>query len=217
MRILALLLGLALPLMAGAQTEGKEAAFKEGVHYTVLADQPKPSGTGKIEVAEMFWYGCGHCYTFEPLIAEWKKTIGEDVNFIRSPAMWRQRANPADAMWTHAKLYYTASSMGLLDKLHMAFFDAMHRQNLRLINPDEIAGLVYQHDLDGKAFVSTMDSFAVNAQVQQADARQRNYRITGTPEMVVGGYYHVSATKAGGQKEMLAVVDHLLEKVRSER
>lgn len=217
MRVLALLLGLALPMLVGAQTEETKPAYKEGVHYTVLADQPKPSSKDKIEVAEMFWYGCGHCYTFEPLIADWKKTLAADVNFIRSPAMWRQRSKPEDAMWTHAKLYYTASAMGLLDKLHMVFFDAMHRQNLRLTSPDEIAKLVSKQGLDGDAFVKTMDSFAVNAQVQQADARQRNYRITGTPEVVVGGYYHISASKAGGQKEMLEVVDHLVEKIRSER
>lgn len=220
MRVLALLFGLALPILAGAQTEATKAAkpaYEEGVHYTVLSDQPKPSAKGKIEVAEMFWYGCGHCYTFEPLLGAWEKTLAEDVNFIRSPAMWKQRRNPADAMWTHARLYYTASAMGLLDKLHPVFFDAMHRQNMQLINDGEIKALVEKHGVDGQLFLDTMDSFAVNAQVQQADARQRNYRVTGTPEVVVGGYYHVSASKAGGQKEMLQVVDHLVEKIRSER
>src|SRR5690606_12416261 len=123
-----------------------------------------------------------------------------DVKLVRSPAMWRQARNPADAMWTHARLFYTATARGQLDKLHHVFFDAMHKHNKRLISPDEIKSVVTAQGLDGETFVKTMDSFAVNAQVTQADARQRDYRVTGTPEIVVGGYYHVSAANAGGQK-----------------
>lgn len=215
MRILAVVLGLALPLFANAQSV--EPKFEEGVHYTVLAGQPKPDKSGDIEVTEIFWYGCGHCYTFEPLLQEWKKDLAEDVEFTRSPAMWKQRRNPADAMWTHAKLYYTASALGELDKLHDAFFKAMHVKNQRLIDDAEIAKVVAEQGVDGETFIKTMDSFAVNSQVTQADARQRAFQISGTPEVVVEGYYHISASKAGGQKEMLEVVDFLVEKLRAER
>lgn len=215
MRILAVILGLAMPLLACAQGEKAKPAFEEGVHYSVLSGQDKPSAANKIEVVEMFWYGCGHCYTFEPLVQSWKKELKDDVNFSRSPAMWKQRREPADAMWTHAKLYYTANAMGVLDKLHMAFFDAMHKKNKALISGDEIAQLVSAHGVDGELFVKTMDSFAVNAQVQQADKRQRTYKVTGTPEMVVEGYYHISATQAGGQQKMLDVAEFLIEKVRA--
>ena len=165
----------------------------------------------------MFWYGCGHCYMFEPTLTEWEKTLPKDVVLVRSPAMWQQRRNPPDAMWTHAKLYYTASALGQLDKLHHVFFDAMHKLNKRLVTPEEISSVVSAQGLDGEAFIKTMDSFAVNAQVTQADARQRTYQVTGTPELVVGGYYHVSTSNAGGQKEMLEVVDFLVNKIRSER
>jgi len=217
MRFLLAILGLALPLFASAAGEPAKPTYEEGKHYTILSGQPKPSKTGKIEVAEMFWYGCGHCYNFEKPLEEWKKTLADDVNFVRSPAMWQQRRNPPDAMWTHAKLYYTAAALGQLDKLHPAFFDAMHKLNKQLISPAEISAVVSGQGLDGEAFIKTMDSFAVTAQVTQADARQRAYRVTGTPELVVGGYYHVSAGGAGSQKEMLQVVDFLIDKIRSER
>ncbi len=216
MRFLVAILGVVLPLLACAAEEPKPA-FEEGKHYTVLAGQPKPAKAGKIEVSELFWYGCGHCYLFEPVLAEWEKKLPADVTLVRSPAMWQQRRNPPDAMWTHAKLYYTASALGQLDKLHTAFFDAMHKHNKRLVTSDEIAAVVAAHGLDGDTFIKTMDSFAVNAQVTQADARQRAYKVTGTPEIVVGGYYHVSATNSGGQKEMLQVVDFLVEKIRAGR
>ncbi len=217
MRFLAVILGLALPLFATAAAAPEKAAYQEGKQYTVIAGQPKPAKTGKIEVTELFWYGCGHCYTFEPMLVKWESTLGSDVNLVRSPAMWRQRANPADAMWTHARLYYTAKAVGALEKLHGPFFEAMHKNNKMLLDKAEIASVVSAQGLDGQAFVKTMDSFGVNAQVEQADARQRTYKITGTPEMVVGGYYHVSASKAGSQKEMLKVVDFLVNKIKSER
>lgn len=215
MRILAVILGLALPLFACA--ESAKPKYEEGVHYTVLTGQPKPAKSGDIEVTEMFWYGCGHCYTFEPMLQAWKKDLADDVNFTRSPAMWKQRRAPEDAMWTHAKLYYTADALGQLDTLHDAFFKAMHVKNQRLVSPSEIAEVVSAAGLDGEVFIKTMDSFAVNSQVTQADARQRNFQVTGTPEMVVGGYYHINASKAGSQKEMLDVVDFLVDKVRAER
>lgn len=216
MRIFALLMALALPVWVSAEVES-QPTFTEGVHYTILSGQPKPSDSERIEVTEMFWYGCGHCYTFEPLLEEWKKDLASDVNFVRSPAMWQQRRDPADAMWTHAKLYYTATAMGKLDELHPAFFAAMHRQNKPLLSTDEIAEVVSARGVDGDLFVKTMDSFAVNAQVQQADARQRKYRVTGTPEIVVGGYYHISANNAGGQREMLQVTDYLINEIREGR
>ena len=217
MRFLIAILGLALPMLACAADEPAKPAYEEGKHYTVLDGQPKPAKTGKIEVTEMFWYGCGHCYMFEPLLEEWKKTLADDVALVRSPAMWQQRRNPPDAMWTHAKLYYTASALGQLDKLHPAFFEAMHKFNKRLVSNDEIASVVSAQGLDGDTFVKTMDSFAVNAQVTQADSRQRAYKVTGTPELVVGGYYHLSASKAGSQEEMLKVADFLIDKIRNDR
>lgn len=218
MRIVALLLALITPLLACAeQAEPAKPAFDEGKHYTVIAGQPKPAATGPIKVTEVFWYGCGHCYTFEPHIQGWKKTKADDVKFVGSPAMWKQRVQPADLMWTHAKLYYTASAMSKLDLLHPAFFEAMHLKNMRLVAPEEIKKVVSEKGVDGDLFLKTMESFAVNAQVNQADQRQKTFKVTGTPEIVVGDYYHVSASKAGGQKEMIDVINFLVDKIRKER
>lgn len=211
MRIFALALALVMPLLACADGEPTKPKFEEGKDYVVLSGQPKPSKSGPIEVTEVFWYGCGHCYQFENLVGPWKKNLADDVEFIQSPAIWN------DMMRTHAQLYYTAASLEALDKLHPAFFDAMHKKNMRLTRDEEIAKVVSQHGVDGDVFVKTMDSFAVNAQVTQADKRQRAYKVSGTPEMVVAGYYHVGTAKAGSQKRMLEVVDFLIEKVREER
>lgn len=224
MRVLVFVLGLILPLLACAESgtapaPEKAAApaktFEAGTHYRIIEGSAKPEAGKTVDVFEVFWYGCGHCYKFESVIQLWKKHIPAHVNFVASPAMWRQRRPglPSDLMWTHAKLFYAATATESLDKLHPVFFDAMHKHNKDLIDPKEIALVVNQAGLDGDNFVAVMDSFAVNSQVQLADARQKTFKITGTPEMIVAGRYHVSASKAGGQKQMLEVVDYLVNKV----
>ncbi len=209
MRFIIILLALALPMLASAQLAPVKASFEEGKHYTVIPGSSKPAKTGKITVTEFYWYGCGHCFKFEPMVSKWAAKLPADVEFSASPAMWR------DNMRTHAKLYYTAKSLGKLEPLHQAFFDAMNVKRNRLVKPAEISKIVSAHGVDGKVFLETMDSFAVNAQVKLADSRQKNYRISATPELVVGGYYHIRAT--GGQKQMLDVASYLVEKIRNER
>lgn len=220
MRIAALILGLALPLFACAEETAAPAkpakTFEEGTHYSVIAGATKPTKSSKVNVTEVFWYGCGHCYKFEDLVRPWSKKAPDYVNFTQSPAMWKQRrpGSPQDMMWTHAKLYYAAKAVQGLDKLHEAFFDAMHKERKTLLDDAEIASVVDKAGFDGKNFVGVMNSFAVAGQVKQADDRQKQYKISSTPEIVVADYYRVSATKAGGQKEMLEVVDFLVEKLR---
>ena len=237
MRFLTLVFGLVLPLLACAEGDAPKAnsqaepaakvqkavkakpksSFKEGKHYSVIKGQPKPSGTGKIKVEELFWYGCGHCYKFESVAHHWLDSKADDVKFVRTPAMWRGTRDAKDTMWLHAKLYHTAVAMGAVDKLHIVFFEAMHKKNMRLTDPAEIEKVVNEQGLDGKLFVATMDSFAVEAQVAQGESRQKSYKITGTPELVVGGYYHISSRKAGSHEKMFEVADFLVDKIRSER
>lgn len=213
MRIFAILFALAMPLLVNAGEEtAKKTVFEEGVHYTVISGQPAPAKVGKIKITELFWYGCGHCFHFEPLIHEWEQSLAADVAFSRTPAMWR------DNMEIHAKLYYTAKSLGQLDKLHTAFFDAMMKKGKRLVDNAEISAVVTAAGFDGKVFVDTMNNaFALDAQVNAAKKNAKAWGMTGTPEIVVQGYYHISGKKAGGQKEMLEVVDFLLKKIRSKR
>lgn len=219
MRIAALILGLALPLFASAETEttAPTKVYEEGKHYTIIAGAKKPTNNQKVKITEVFWYGCGHCFNFEALVHPWTKSLPSYVEFTQSPAMWKQRRPgvPQDMMWTHAKLYYAAKAVQGLDKLHMAFFKAMHTDRKQLLNDAEIAAIVDKAGFDGKNFVGVMNSFAVGGQVKQADDRQRQYKISGTPEVVVADYYHISASKAGSQAEMLKVASYLAEKLHN--
>lgn len=223
MRIAALILGLALPLFACAEGASNTPAaptktFEEGKHYTIIAGATKPSKTAPITVTEVFWYGCGHCFKFEDLIHPWSKQLPDYVTFTQSPAMWKQRRPgvPEDMMWTHAKLYYAAKAVQGLDKLHPAFFKAMHTDRKMLLDDAEITAIVDKAGYDGKNFIGVMKSFAIAGQVKQADDRQRQYKVTGTPEVVVSDYYHITTGKAGSQKAMLEVADYLINKLHNQ-
>lgn len=182
--------------------------FIAGVHYDVLPQPLRTRNSDKIEVVEVFWYGCPHCYHFEPLVNNWKKKQADDIDFWRSPAMWNS------LMKVHAQAFYAAKALGVLDKVHEPLFTSLVVERKRLGSAEELADLFAGYGVDKDKFISTFNSFGVVSQVKQADARARSYGITGTPELVVNGKYRVSSGKAGGQAEMLDVVDFLVNKER---
>ena len=196
-----------LPLGASAA----DPLYIEGTHYERLSEPVRTADPTRLEVVELFWYGCTHCYHFEPLLAKWRPTIGKDVDFHRSPAMWNK------LMAVHAQAFYTAELLGVLEKMNQPLFDALNVQRKRLETEDEIAELFVANGVKDADFRKAFNSFGVQSKVKQADARQRSYKTTGTPESIVTGKYRVSARLAGSPEAMLKVVDFLLEKERAEK
>ena len=192
-----------LPLSASAQE------FVDGTHYDLISPSIRTANPGKIEVVEFFWYGCGHCYTFEPLVSAWKKDLPEDVAFRASPAVWNK------GMELHARAFYAAEALGVGEKMHLPIFQAMNVDRKRLASESEIADLFASHGVDEADFGKAFNSFGVGSQVNQANAVARSARITGTPELMVNGKYRVSTRKAGSQANMLKVVEFLIEKERA--
>jgi thiol:disulfide interchange protein DsbA len=194
-----------LPLAACAQEE----TYVEGTHYDLVSPALRTRDPGKIEVLEFFWYGCGHCYNFEPLLSQWKKTLPDDVDFVPSPAMWNA------PMGLHAQAFYAAQALDVLDTMHSALFAAMNVDKKRLGSEGEISQVFTANGVDEEAFSRAFKSFGVTSQVKQSEARARSARITGTPEMVVAGKYRISTRKAGTQAAMLKIADFLIEKERA--
>ena len=119
-------------------------------------------------------------------------------------------------MVVHAKAYYTALTLGVLDKVHEPIFKAINVDRNTLRDADALAALFTSHsDIDDATFRKTFDSFGVNSQVKQADARARSYGIAGTPELIINGKYRITGRSAGGQAEMLKVADELIAKERA--
>jgi thiol:disulfide interchange protein DsbA len=193
------------PLVATAQN------YVEGENYDLISPAVRTADPARIEVVEFFWYGCGHCYNFEPLITAWKKTLADDVDFHGSPAIWNK------PMELHARAFYTAQVLGVFDTMHPALFQAMNVDHKRLANEDEIQALFVANGVAAEDFSKAFNSFGVSSQVKQAAARAKAAKITGTPALMVDGKYHVSTRKAGNQADMLKVSDFLIEKERAAR
>lgn len=192
---------------AQAQAPSK---YVEGTHYQRITTPIKMRKDDKIEVVEVFWYGCPHCNQFRPIFEAWKKQQADDVAIDRSPAMWSK------PMITHAQVFYTAKAFRLLDEMHREIFDAMHVEKKRLTSHKQIFTLFEKHGISEEDFEKTFKSFGVKSQVQQASARARGYGISGTPELVVNGKYRISGRMAGSQGEMLKVASYLIDKERRE-
>ena len=193
------------PLLATAQN------YVEGENYDLISPAVRTADPARIEVVEFFWYGCGHCYNFEPLITAWKKTLADDVDFHGSPAIWNK------PMELHARAFYTAQVLGVFDTMHPALFQAMNVDHKKLANEDEIQALFVANGVAAEDFSKAFSSFGVSSQVKQAAARAKAAKITGTPALMVDGKYHVSTRKAGSQADMLKVSDFLIEKERAAR
>ena len=184
-------------------------SYVAGTDYDLITPPVRAVDPGKIEVAEFFWYGCGHCYSFEPILQAWKKTLPEDVKFRGVPAVWQEK------MELHAKAYYAAEALGVLDTMNPVIFQAMNVDRKPLASEKEIAALFTAHGVSEADFIKAFNSFGVSSQVRQAVATAKAAQITGTPALMVNGKYHVSGSKAGGQANMLKVVDFLIEKERA--
>ncbi|WP_419812285.1 thiol:disulfide interchange protein DsbA/DsbL [Bacterioplanoides sp.] len=185
------------------------APYEAGKQYTVL-DQPVPVlADGKIHVEEAFWYGCPHCFHLESVLKPWKQQLAADVSFTGVPAMFGR------AWVVHAQLYYVADVLGVLPQVHDAIFRALHIEKQRLLDRDDQRDfLVKKAGVSAKDFDKAYESFTVKSRMKQGDQRIRAFKITGVPALIVQGKYVVTAQTAGGQNQMLKVVDYLIEKER---
>lgn len=204
--LLSLSLLVFVPLLAIAQAPQK--TYVEGEEYTRISPAVRTANPDKIEVVEFFWYGCSHCYTFEPTIAAWEKTLADDVAFRGSPAIWNQ------PMELHARAFYTAEVLGVQDTMNQVIFQAMNVDGKKLLTEDKIKALFVANGVAAADFDKTFNSFGVTSQVSQANARARAAKITGTPTVMVNGKYLVNSRKAGSPADVLKVADFLIEKER---
>ena len=207
MQILTFVMLMPLAFSSFAQIE----KYVAGTHYTELQAPVNTNDSSKVEVLEAFWYGCSHCFRFEPLIANWEATAGEDVDFVRFPAMWNA------LMEVHAQVYYTAEAMDALDIVHEPVFNAINIEGNRLQNENQIGALFAEYGISEEDFSKAFNSFTVRTKVNQAKQRMQAYEIRSTPNMIVNGKYLVTTGETvRTQADMLEVVDFLVEKERQQ-
>lgn len=192
-----------------ANASEQQEQFIAGEHYVVLDKPVATRDSSKIEVVEMFTYGCPHCYEFESLIKAWGKQQGGDVDLWYFPAVWNQ------SMELFARAFYVAHALNVADKIHFPLFTTLVIEQKSIANESNLADFFVQHGVEKRSFTEVFNSTEVENQVKQAEARVRSYKPAGAPEIIVNGKYRIDRMRAGGLAEMLAVVDFLINKERA--
>lgn len=172
--------------------------------YEVISPAQPVQNPDKIEVIEFFWYGCPHCYSLEPALQAWLKKKPANVEFIHQPAVF------SDVWGKHAKAYYTAEALGLNDKLHADFFDAVQNKKQKLLTEEELGKFFVDHGVKQEDFQAAYNSFIVDTKLRQAESMGARYGITGVPALIVNGKYKITATTAKSQENMINVLNDLI-------
>ena len=205
-RIIALFAALTALMITGfAQAE----PFREGQHYRTLDSQVDVEDPDRIEVREFFFYGCPHCHNVQPVINQWEQNKGDDVNFVRTPVMFNRNAEPL------ARAFYVAKTEGILDEVHMAIFQALHDHNENLFDPSNLADFFTAYGMTREEFNELYQSFGISTRVRQADAKTRQYQVSGTPSFAVNGKYVVLRRNLANDRETFEVIDYLVERERN--
>lgn len=196
-------LGLVAPLSLFAAP-----AIDEGFDYKRIQPAlPLPHGD-KPEVLEIFWYGCPHCYQMQPLLEAWRTRHGKDIAFHRMPAVL------GESWVLHARAYYAAEALGVLERIHRPLFDAIHLQHKPLGNEAALVELIASRGVDAAKFRDALHSFAVDAKVRQATETCRSIKLDGVPALVIDGQYLTSPTLTGSREKTLQTVDLLVAQSR---
>ncbi|MEE8236502.1 MAG: thiol:disulfide interchange protein DsbA/DsbL [Gammaproteobacteria bacterium] len=183
--------------------------YTEGRHFrSFTASQGTSSAPDKIEVAEMFWYGCAHCYNFEPYVSNWRKTLPADVEFVQIPVMW----NPTNQI--HARAFYTAQALGKLDEIHTAMFREIHINNNPLTTEAALQSFFEEFGVSPEEFTKAFRSFGVNGKLKRATNFTQRYQVRSVPILVVNGKYSTDAPEVGTLQQKLEVADELVERER---
>ncbi|MEO8673341.1 MAG: thiol:disulfide interchange protein DsbA/DsbL [Tahibacter sp.] len=198
-------------LMISVAGMAADPEWVEGTHYVVL-DPPQQTATpGKIEVLEVFSYGCPHCKDFQPIADKIKQGLPANAQFRYMPAELGR-----ESWGTFARAFYVAEAMGVLDKTHAALFAAIYTdKKVDAAAPTlEQIGPVFTDAAGVKAedFVATAKSFAVNTKLKRGDAQIRAMGVSGTPTLIINGKYRVESNAAGSYAGLINLVKFLVAK-----
>ncbi|MEM7195485.1 MAG: thiol:disulfide interchange protein DsbA/DsbL [Pseudomonadota bacterium] len=207
---------LALPAAAtfgfSRSASAQDEEFIEGGHYEVLPEVLPVQTGDKIEVVEMFWYRCPHCYRLEPYMLDWLATKKpENAEFVPIPAVLNRQ-------WAyHARAYYVFEALGMDEELHPKFFDAIHKERKPFSTVDHLADWVAVNGGDRNTVLDTWDSFAVENKMKFAEIMSRKYGISGVPAVIVDGRYRTSVSLAGSHEQLIKLINFLVKKAAEAR
>jgi thiol:disulfide interchange protein DsbA len=195
------------PCLARAQARVPQ----EQKDYSLIKPaQPTEAGP-KVEVLEFFQYTCPHCYTYDPILAGWRKSLPSDVEYRRNPITWDGQTLP------HVKIYYTLEALKKTDELHGKVFRAIQVDKRPLLKPEEIADFMGANGIDRKQWLDAFNSFTVNTRANRAGQVWKAYKVDGTPCVAIDGKFLTAPSMVGSREGSLPVMDYLIQRARSER
>ena len=181
--------------------------YQEGRHYELI--EPLPTrNPEKIEVIEFFWFGCGHCFSLEQLIKDWKSEVSSEVDFFRLPVVWNAQTK------THAKLFFATETLRVPDAIQ-GIFSAIHYNRKMMLSDKEIIPFFQGYGIQEDKYLAATNSFGLKNNLRKAELFAFKYGIKGVPAFIVNGKYKVSATREIGTEDLLDVVNYLIEKEQS--
>lgn len=182
---------------------------REGVDYKVV-NPPQPNSTKtQVDIIEFFWYGCPHCYVFQPVLLEWEKIKPADGNFFRVPVAF----DPSREV--HSRIYYALEVLRLVEKYQQRVFYAIHKEKNPMLNESSIADYMAKAGIERATWLKAFNSKEVRDKAANARKIADAYRIEGTPEIAVGGRYRTSPSMTGGNAAVtMATVNYLAAIVR---
>lgn len=204
--MLAVTLLAALALVPGAPLPAQDTGFDIEGKYKPIQPPRRLEESDKVEVVDVFWYGCPHCFRFLPFMQDWEHRAPDYVEVRRVPAIFRKS-------WTaHARAYYTARLLGVDDELHVPLFKAIHNGGKTLDTRQALADFFAAHGVDKDTFGKTYDSFTVDSLTRQSEVMVRRWGVRGTPSVIVNGRYLVSGSTAGTFGNAIKVIEALVER-----
>lgn len=196
----------AFAILATVHASESEVEFDEGFHYhRILPAMPVQVDAGSVEVLELFWYGCPHCYIFEKYLNSWKQGKADHVKFVRMPVVLNRGWAP------HARAYYALEKMGEAERVHTLFFEAIHAQGRRMRDMESISRFLSQHEIDTDEFAEAYNSSYVEEKIQRSGQLVRDSGASSVPTIIINGKYRSTASDAGGYGLLLQLTDYLVQ------
>jgi len=201
-----------------------DGKWVEGKNYDLIEpQQPKVSDTDKVEVVEVFSYGCPACNAFHTTVDQMAKELPSNATLVFLPVSF----NPAENFPMFQRAYFTAQALGVADKGANAMYDAAWKtKELSSENPngrglkpsdalptiDDAAKIYAKVGADPKEFAAVANSFAINTKMKRADELVQKYGVMQTPTIVINGKYRFTVSQAGGYPQTIELAKWLISK-----
>jgi thiol:disulfide interchange protein DsbA len=203
--------------------EARAATWTEGQdYYLITPAQATSVPAGKVEVLEVFSYGCPACNSFQPTLQLLKKSLPPNAQLAFLPAAFIA----AEDWPTFQRAWFTAQALGVAERTHQQMYDAVWQTGelatsdpvtQRLKNPQpsiEATARLYARWTGIKAqdFLAMTHSFGVDMKMRAADAQILAMQVPSTPCIVVAGRYRVNSDAARDPGRLIELVRYLVAK-----